>query len=263
MSYIDDLLSRALLVRVRTVPRDVVPPRQSNSRPAPQEGKAEAAVSAAEDLRALCETFVTHTPASAVADFVTEQVPQPRSALVLACVLQLTDTNDGARSWWEYAAGAGMPAAAYCLYLHHLALGERDTAAWWHTQSEDVRPAPRQDCQSSTGTLLRVLRQLTRSTHRPRSAVVRDLMNYIPTAVASGYLREPDVDLPMPGPQFAARVNTLVDCAARRPVKPGPNDLPARPRAEDSPQGHGNSPRSESGSSEQPSYPPCGEPANR
>ncbi|MEV1026601.1 hypothetical protein [Streptomyces sp. NPDC050264] len=48
-----------------------------------------------------------HTSASAVADFVTEQVPQPRSALVLACLLQLTETSDGARSWWEYAAGAG------------------------------------------------------------------------------------------------------------------------------------------------------------
>ncbi|MFI8875820.1 helix-turn-helix domain-containing protein [Streptomyces sp. NPDC055243] len=35
-------------------------------------------------------------------------------------------------------AGAGQPAAAYCLYLHHLALGEDDIAQWWHRQTEDI-----------------------------------------------------------------------------------------------------------------------------
>ncbi|MET9483288.1 hypothetical protein [Streptomyces sp. NPDC006638] len=87
---------------------------------------------AAADLRALCETLVSHTQAAEVDDFVTEQVPDPRSALALACVLQLTDTDEGARFWWQYAAGAGQAAAAYCLYLHHLALGEDVTARWWH-----------------------------------------------------------------------------------------------------------------------------------
>ncbi|MFJ3720839.1 hypothetical protein [Streptomyces sp. NPDC090057] len=77
-----------------------------------------------------------------VAEFVTEQVPEPRSALVPACVLQLTDTDDGARSWWQYAAGAGQPAAAYCLSLHHLAVGEDAPASWWHQQTDDVQPPP-------------------------------------------------------------------------------------------------------------------------
>ncbi|MFB8267496.1 hypothetical protein ACFC96_12895 [Streptomyces sp. NPDC055955] len=84
---------------------------------------------------------VDHVQLAAVADFVTEQVPQPRSALVLACVLQLTDTSEGARFWWEYAAVGGQP-AAYCLYLHHLALGESETANWWHRQTNDVQPSP-------------------------------------------------------------------------------------------------------------------------
>jgi hypothetical protein len=48
---------------------------------------------------------VRHTPATAVAAFITDQVPEPRSALVLACVLQLTDTDDGARG--VRVAGSG------------------------------------------------------------------------------------------------------------------------------------------------------------
>ncbi|MFD0427069.1 hypothetical protein ACFQ60_00060 [Streptomyces zhihengii] len=101
--------------------------------------------SAADDLRALCETVVRHTPATAVGEFVTDQIPAPRAALVLACVLQLSDTDDGARFWWQYAAGAGQP-AAYCLYLHHLALGETHVASWWHTQTDEAdtgKPASR------------------------------------------------------------------------------------------------------------------------
>ncbi|MDI1455238.1 hypothetical protein NHG22_15665, partial [Streptomyces sp. ATE26] len=143
MTRIDGILARARLATERTAPRDIVDTLSCPSARSPQSpavgddrptvsGQRREAEEAAEDLRALCETLVSHTPAHEVADFVTEQVPDPRSALVLACVLQLTDTDDGARFWWQYAAGAGQPAAAYCLYLHHLAAGEDTTAGWWH-----------------------------------------------------------------------------------------------------------------------------------
>ncbi|MEU3634527.1 hypothetical protein [Streptomyces fradiae] len=245
MTPLEDILSRALLVRGRAVPRDTVPPREdpSSARPAITPGeKPNAAAAAAEDLRALCETLVTHTPANAVAAFLTDQVPEPRSALVLACVLQLTDTDDGARFWWQYAAGAGQPAAAYCLYLHHLALGETHTARWWHKQTNDVTPqhtpAPttlhrdgkplvlRHD-EASTTTMLRILRRLATHTTRPRSAVVTELMHYMPTAVAIGYLREPESELPLPGPHFACKIRTLLEAAADRPGTT--SGLPARP----------------------------------
>ncbi|MFE4874329.1 hypothetical protein [Streptomyces sp. NPDC056682] len=235
MNRIEELLSRALLVRDRSVPRDIVPPTAPASRsasdPSMPVGDPDGA---AEDLRALCETVVARTPACDVATFVTDQVPEPRSALVLACVLQLTDTSDGARFWWEYAAGAGQAAAAYCLYLHHLALGERDTAAWWHRQTDDVPPAPdtappehhpasttnaawhaaNHRVTNSTTTILRVLRHLAKHTVRPRSAAVTELMTYVPTAVAVGYLRQPEMDLPMPGPDFARQITTLLEAAA-------------------------------------------------
>ncbi|MET7715457.1 hypothetical protein [Streptomyces sp. NPDC005407] len=248
MTRIEEVLSRALLVRERTMPRDIVPPSTTTSPDPFTNGDApemnHTSTAAAEDLRALCETLVTHTPADDVADFVTEQLPEPRSAMVLACVLQLTDTDDGARFWWQYAAGAGQAAAAYCLYLHHLALGEKDAADWWHQQTDDVHhpdqppqptelavpswhPAAEQVTNTSTTTMLRILRQLARYTTRPQSAAVTELMAYIPTAVAAGYLRQPEMDLPMPGPDFAHRISTLLDMAADRPAIPG--RLPARP----------------------------------
>ncbi len=145
----------------------------------------------------LCETLLTHTPPTAVADFLTDQVPEPRSALALACVLQLSDTDEGARFWWQYAAGAGQ-AAAYCLYLHHLAQGESDAANWWHHQTDDVQSlsgspasAPEDGPEpyranwwhpanhvitSTSTTILRVLRHLSANTARTKSAAVLRLM---------------------------------------------------------------------------------------
>ncbi|MCE0446836.1 hypothetical protein LT493_26310 [Streptomyces tricolor] len=193
MTRFDDLLSRACLVRgTPRPPRRRPPYAPAASSPARPCGTTADGDSheAAEDLKALCETVLTHTPPTTFADFLTEQVPQPRGALALACVLQLTDTDDGARMWWQLAAGAGQPAAAYCLYLHHLAQGEQVTAQWWHQQTDDLEPPPEPTaCQehhergpapawhpaahtvtsTSTTTLLRVLRHLAKL-HRPPSS---------------------------------------------------------------------------------------------
>lgn len=230
---IEELLSRALLVRERTVPRDIVPyptPPAANTRPTDKPAPNSNHNAAAQDLRALCETLVLHTPPATVAKFVTDQVPEPRSALVLACVLQLTDTHEGARFWWQYAAGAGQPAAAYCLYLHHLALGERDTADWWHRQTDNVQPSPEPPAwddgnswnpadhritSASTTHLMRILRHLAKQSVRSRPAAISKLMAYIPTAVTAGYLREPDTELPLPGDEFARRINSLLGAADR------------------------------------------------
>jgi hypothetical protein len=244
VSHIEERLSRALLVRNRTIPREITPcpaTRTAGARPpAPAPAQDGPLNEAAEDLRALCETLLTHTPPTAVADFLTDQVPEPRSALALACVLQLSDTDEGARFWWQYAAGAGQAAAAYCLYLHHLAQGEGTAADWWHHQTDDVQPPPGltdpdQDddpkphydrrwhpanhpiTSTSTTTILRVLRHLSANTTRSKSAAVLKLMAYIPRAVAAGYLREPETELPLPGNGFAQRVQNLVTTPATRP----------------------------------------------
>jgi hypothetical protein len=62
-----------------------------------------------------------------------------------------------------------------------------------------------------------------------RPATVTALMAYVPTAVAVGHLRQPETELPMPGPDFARRISTLLASAANcsdvyagLPARPGP-----------------------------------------
>lgn len=60
-------------------------------------------------------------------------------ALVFACLLALTGHPESAQFWWQLAAGAGHRAAAYCLHLHHLSLGEtREARHWLHEVTHDV-----------------------------------------------------------------------------------------------------------------------------
>ncbi|RKN37993.1 hypothetical protein [Streptomyces hoynatensis] len=67
------------------------------------------------------------------------RIPEPDGARVLGCVLQLAGRGDGARFWWQFAAGAGDGASAYCLYLHHMTLGEAHEAELWHRQAGPAR----------------------------------------------------------------------------------------------------------------------------
>jgi hypothetical protein len=240
----------------RSVPRDIIPsfcaatchPQAARTTSAALHiEQAPEADEAAEDLRTLCETLVSRIPAADVADFVTEQVPAPRSALALACMLQLSDTDDAARFWWQYAWGAGQGAAAYCLYLHHLAQGEEVAAEWWHQQTSTSPPpstpatqpaegqappgreAPQthHEADPSTAMLLRMVRHLVNSTsRRPHSSAVTRLMSYLPTAVTVGYLREPDMDIPLPGPEFADRVSALLATSDNHTASA--TDLPTR-----------------------------------
>ncbi|MER5950293.1 hypothetical protein ABT127_30025 [Streptomyces sp. NPDC001904] len=233
-STIEEILARALLVRDRHVPADIVPTTTPlpdpdhgpGERPGPAHGARPEAAEADQDLRTLCETVVSRTTAEEVVDFVTEDLPGPRGALVLACVLQLTDTDDGARFWWQYAAGAGQSAAAYCLYLHHRSAGEDVLARWWQQQTDAIAtpahtdnypcaaddqdewsPANHRLSGAAPTTVLRVLRHL--AGRRTRSLAVTRLMDYLPTAVGVGYLRH-DFEIPLPGEDFARQITDLV-----------------------------------------------------
>ncbi|WP_175409997.1 hypothetical protein [Streptomyces sp. TRM64462] len=153
-STIDELLSRARLVETPSAPADVsrepgLAPRPTAPDGGPVRGggparslSRERMSGAAHDLQALCETLVTTAAVTSLSDFVTRVLPEPAGARVLGCILQLGDAEDSARFWWQYAAGAGDTAASYCLYLHHLALGEPDEATWWQDQA--AAPAARQ-----------------------------------------------------------------------------------------------------------------------
>lgn len=251
MTAIDELLARALLMDEPRARPDLVPhqaagpvPRQHGT-PASSgpDGRHRTSRTAASDLQTLCETVVTHTAADSLQDFITEQLPDPSGARVLGCVLQLTDAEDGARFWWQYAAGAGDEAASYCLYLHHLSLGETDAAAWWREQTRigtDTDAAAETVAlsggaesirlDSSTPTVLRVLGQLLNRTDRPRAEIVAAMVDYVPVAVALGYVDHPDFEIPLPGPDFAHHIARILDTASRAArARPTPQRPARRP----------------------------------
>ena len=94
----------------------------------------------------------------------------PDGALVFACLLYLTAREDGARFWWKFAAGAGNPTAAFCLYLDHRRHAEYRDADYWRRQSSRLRenPLPPTLTAPASDTLLpsRQLRDLLVECHR-------------------------------------------------------------------------------------------------
>jgi hypothetical protein len=177
--------------------------------------------SAADDLQTLCETVITHT--GALADlriFLARALPEPSGARVLGCMLQLSEREESARFWWQYAAGAGDPAASYCLYLHHRALGEHGAADWWHTQHTqtdavaDAEAGP----EVEITTTLRILRAL-KPDDSPVPEPVNAVLHYVPVAVA---FVDDDLDLPLPDPDFTDRIRALTALTATAPASSTP-----------------------------------------
>lgn len=256
MTSIDQLLSRALLLKHPRVPADVAPYDDAaypdvdfDDGPAWHEAADPdpdpVGDTAALDLQTLCETVVTRTAVTSLSDFVTEQLPAPRGARVLGCILQLADAEDGARFWWQYAAGAGDDAASYCLYLHHLSNGESYAAAWWRKQTSiDTQPAPETvvlpgvpepadtlSIDASTPTVLRVLNRLVEPGDRCRIEVIAAVMDYVPGAVAAGYADNPDVEIPSLGPNFAEHIGVIL---AATTCIPGAEPFPRHVKNTDS-----------------------------
>ncbi|MEU9186253.1 hypothetical protein AB0D14_17235 [Streptomyces sp. NPDC048484] len=141
MTTIDELLADA---RLPTAPSDGfdvgaalrrLAADAAQAAPAPDIARA---AQAGRHLSVVCR-WVLNTPDAA--DHVDRLAQDPRrtpedhldvdGSLVFACLLYLTDHPESAQFWWQLAAGAGHRAAAYCLHLHHLALGERREAQHW------------------------------------------------------------------------------------------------------------------------------------
>ncbi|MFJ4673006.1 hypothetical protein [Kitasatospora purpeofusca] len=88
------------------------------------------------DLRAVCTMVVAadESPAILAAFIADGYVDDGSGARVLACLLHLTGYRDGARWWWQWAAGAGDNTAVYCLLLDHARRGELQDARFWGRQ---------------------------------------------------------------------------------------------------------------------------------
>ncbi|MFE7114571.1 hypothetical protein ACFU99_04005 [Streptomyces sp. NPDC057654] len=171
---------------------------------------------AAEDLRRLCRLVVGQPEAlHQMTMFIgAARLPEPAGARVLACVLQLAGREDSARFWWQYAAGAGDTSASYCLFLHHMALAEVSEAAWWHAQADADRADPDRtgyrwsdvaDAYDTVVTWGIDLEVVIADHPDPTPTATEAVVCYVTNAVE--YVEE--VDLPLPTPGFAERIEEL------------------------------------------------------
>jgi hypothetical protein len=91
---------------------------------------------AARYLRELSVRLISNTGAAEqIAELASTHAIDPDGALTFGCLLHLADREDGAESLWQFAAGAGKPASAACLYLLHLKRGDLRDARHWARQA--------------------------------------------------------------------------------------------------------------------------------
>ncbi|MGW2773447.1 hypothetical protein ACWC4C_13110 [Streptomyces olivaceoviridis] len=237
MPPIDAILARARLHSHPDVPGDTVAyhdtPYLQPEPCAPHPAPPPADHAAAGHLQELCEAIVTAITADDL-EFLTGTLPEPHGAWLLGCALQLADVEDGARFWWQYAAGAGHPAAAYCLSLHHHAQGEGHAADFWYQQSglEKVincdtltvtgiePPLSRFRFDTGIPILLRVFSRLTTRRDRARTHRADALTNYVARAVTRGYHRHPDIEIPLPEARFASRIAFILAATPSWTLRP-------------------------------------------
>lgn len=87
------------------------------------------------DLKAACLAVVCDPQAGRdLGRFADGTHADPPGALVFGCLLHLAGLREGARFWWQFAAGSGSARtapAAYCLFLDHSRRGEHHDARLW------------------------------------------------------------------------------------------------------------------------------------
>ncbi|MFF7705390.1 hypothetical protein [Streptomyces lydicus] len=162
-------------------------------------------------LNTLCETVVARD-LHKLSTFFSRRILEPEAARVLGCVLQLAHRSDSAQFWWQFAAGAGDIGAACCLYLHHMALGERHEAQLWREQASlevhDPSTPEFAHC-SDLVAALRILDVLRKENTSGVSAAANAVIAYVPDAL--GFVDE--FDLPLPEADFATRIEELTASA--------------------------------------------------
>jgi hypothetical protein len=174
---------------------------------------------AADDLRHLCKIVITQANAlQTMSAFVSGSVEaaddpsrilEPEGARVLACVLHLAAREDSARFWWQFASGADDGEAKFCLFLHHLALGEVQEANWWHDQiprrgKELWARAVREGRDRETAAAATCLQAVARRKTVPDEATA--VVGYVRSAVR---FVDDSLDLPLPADGFAAKIEEM------------------------------------------------------
>ncbi|MYT26541.1 hypothetical protein GTW69_40830, partial [Streptomyces sp. SID7760] len=124
------------------------------------------------DLKALCLAAVCAPKAQAQLTAFTDPEgghSDLAGAVVFGCLLHLAGLREGARFWWQFAAGSGRArtaSAAYCLFLDHSRRGEHHDARFWARElgRRGFRPSGRRDLREvrlcAQATVLRYVDQL-------------------------------------------------------------------------------------------------------
>ncbi|WP_052509074.1 hypothetical protein [Kitasatospora griseola] len=103
------------------------------------------------ELAMLCSLILANPAAAgSLAKLVDSEVERPDGALVLGVLLNLADYEEGARFWWEFAAGGGSHLAASCLWFLHQSRGEPKDANFWRLQAESLAQLPQPAWQLSS-----------------------------------------------------------------------------------------------------------------
>ncbi|MFF3343235.1 hypothetical protein [Streptomyces flavidovirens] len=157
---------------------------------------------AAKDLDALsAEALNGIDAAEHLARLVNASRIDPDGALQFACLLNLAGSHEAAQFWWQFAAGSGNPTAAYCLYLLHLARGERRDAAHWADQAADLDSG---DLLPQAGRLS--IRHATHDDHRTPHPALRALVERLTTDEDDEF-----GSVPHPDPHLADQIEELAE----------------------------------------------------
>ncbi|MFD0332324.1 hypothetical protein ACFQZ0_00335 [Streptomyces erythrogriseus] len=156
MTAIDQLLARARLHSQPNVPDDTVPYEDTPypaDPPAPQYPSQPSLrhQAAAHHLTTLCETAIATVTEKSLT-FLNDQMPDLHSAWLLGCALHIAGIPEGARFWWQYAAGDHHAPACYSLSLYHEACGEQYAADFYRQQAHRVTTASDTDTLTVVGT---------------------------------------------------------------------------------------------------------------
>ncbi|WUG89763.1 hypothetical protein OHU74_30150 [Streptomyces sp. NBC_00454] len=197
---------------------------------------------AGHDLKAACLASVCAPKARERLDaFQTGGHADLPGAVVFGCLLHLAGLREGARFWWQFAAGSGRSRtthAAYCLFLDHSRRGEHHDARIWARElgRRRFRPGGPRDLREvrlcAQAAVLRYVDQLDDPdlgpVPLPKPGLSRVLEAFLPPSAAP--VRPPE-DRPAKSPGAGPLRHPSLTAAARGTVvQPGGGEALAQAR---------------------------------
>ncbi|MFF2165484.1 hypothetical protein ACFVWP_32970 [Streptomyces sp. NPDC058175] len=177
----------------------------------------ERAAEAGHRLSMVCRWILNEPDAAAHVDKIAEgpdQSPMTEDqmdvdgALVYACLLHLTGHPESAQFWWQLAAGASSRAAAYCLHLDHLRLGElREARHWYHQLTHSMADTAPPDAAFLEGleVFARYARTSGTGASAPTGRLEKEVDRLASRGESSGIVSRPDEQLVAQLHEFTSR----------------------------------------------------------